>query len=139
MLQVLIGFSKPSAEGTRGASSSRVSAVCAVLCCRSAQEQSLWMVKGTFNEKNNHLAHAFLRTWVATGVIALMELERCCATVVFIFMWCSLWLLFYCSWVHYYISQLELNTPEPWGCLQLLPLTEQTGARKLSRCYSGCI
>jgi len=63
--------------------------------------------------KTNHLPYAFLRSRVATGVLTLMELEGCCATVVFVFMSFFLWLLFYFSRVCYCVSQSELNTPEP--------------------------
>lgn len=106
-------------------------------CYHNAHQHFLWMVKGTFNKKVFFFPRAFFR--VATGIITVAEPERCCAAVIFIFMGCSLWLLFYFYWVHYCISQSELNTPEPWGFLQLLLLTEQTGARNLSRCYRGCI
>lgn len=51
MLQVLISSSKPAAQGRWGMFTSSVSAMCAVLCCYSAQEQFLWMVKGTGNKK----------------------------------------------------------------------------------------
>lgn len=105
-------------------------------CFCDAQYHFLWVVKGTSNKKKVYVS--LLRIWVATGVITEMELERDHAAVVFIFMCCPLAIILLFL-VHYCISQLDLNTLEPWGVLQLLTLIEQTGARNLSRCYRGCI
>lgn len=59
-------------------------------CCDVAtvlRSNSGRMVKGTFNKTPTIYHTLFFRSWVATGVITLMELERCHAAVVFIFVW----------------------------------------------------
>lgn len=61
-----------------------------VQCCDVAavlRSNSCGMVKGTFNKTPTIYHVVFLRSWVATGVITLMELERYHAAVVFITVW----------------------------------------------------
>lgn len=61
-----------------------------VQCCDVAtvlRSNSCRVVKGTFNKTPTIYHTLFLRSWVATGVITLMELERCHAAIVFIFVW----------------------------------------------------
>lgn len=78
----------PSPSAAQGMQGMYTSSVCsAVMLLTDLRSSSCGMMKGTFNKTPAIYHKLFLRSWVATGVITLMELERCHAAVVFIFVW----------------------------------------------------